>query len=125
MSVESSKPVGESALARLLRAMRCSLRGLEDAWRDEAAFRLEVYTGVPLLLAACLLPVSAQDRALLIGSVLLVFIAELGNTAIEATVDCCTSEPHPLARKAKDVGSAMVTLVLLLCALTWLLVLLG
>lgn len=80
---------------------------------------------VPLLVAACFLQVSAEGRALLVCSVLLVLVAELGNTAIEAAIDCITSEPHPLARKAKDTGSAMVMLALLLCAVTWFLVLLG
>lgn len=125
MKVECTKPRNERVFARVLRATRCSLRGLGDAWQDERAFRWEVFVAVPLLVVACLLPASPEGRALLAGSILLVLIAELGNTAIEAAIDCTASKPHPLARKAKDTGSAMVMLALLLCAATWLLVLFG
>jgi diacylglycerol kinase (ATP) len=71
-----------------------------------------------LPLAACL-PVSGGERALLAGSVLLVLIVELLNSAIEATVDRVSLDRHPLARRAKDIGSAAVLLALLNAVLVW------
>jgi diacylglycerol kinase (ATP) len=56
---------------------------------------------------------------LLIGSVLLVLLVELLNSALEATVDRISFERHELSNRAKDCGSAAVTIALLMCALTW------
>jgi diacylglycerol kinase (ATP) len=92
--------------------------------RHEAAFRQE------LLLAAVLVPVGiwlgedGVERALLAGSVLLVLVVELLNSAVEATVDRASPEDHPLAKRAKDLGSAAVMVALAAAALVWLLVLL-
>lgn len=65
------------------------------------------------------------ERALLISSLLLVLIAELANSGIEAVVDRIGPERHELSARAKDIGSALVLLALLNAALVWLLVLLG
>ena len=75
--------------------------------------------------AALLLPVSPPGRALMIGAVLLTLIVELVNGAIEAVVDRISLEDHPLAKRAKDVGSAAVFVSLVNVAAVWLLVLFG
>ena len=113
-----------TGLRRLIDATRYSLAGLAAAARHEAAFRQE------LLLAAILVPLglalgkNGMERALLVGSVLLVLVVELVNSAIEAAVDRVSIEEHPLARRAKDLGSAAVMLALSNVAIVWLLVLL-
>ncbi len=64
----------------------------------------------------------AQDwteGALLAGSVLIVMLVELLNTAVEAVVDRVGPEWHPLSKRAKDIGSAAVLLSLLLCGGIW------
>jgi len=66
-----------------------------------------------------------ERRALLVGSVLLVLIVELANSAVEAAVDRISLDEHPLARPAKDLGSAAVMLALLNTAAVWFLVLAG
>jgi diacylglycerol kinase (ATP) len=63
--------------------------------------------------------------ALMIGSVLLVLIVELLNSAIEATVDRISLDRHPLAKRAKDIGSAAVLLALLNVLVVWACVLIG
>lgn len=104
---------------RLVSATRYSVAGLAAAWRHEAAFRLE------LILAACLLPVSAVvarsglEFAVLVATLFVVLIAELVNTAIEAIVDRGGSQPDPLAARAKDAGSAAVFLSLVLVLVVW------
>jgi diacylglycerol kinase (ATP) len=116
---------GKTGLRRLLDATRCSIDGLAAAAHGEAAFRQE------LLLAAVLVPLglflgnTTGERALLVGSVLLVLVVELLNSAIEATVDRISLDEHPLAKRAKDLGSAAVMLALATVAAVWLLVLLG
>lgn len=116
---------GKTGLRRLLDATRYSWAGLAQAARHEAAFRQE------LLLAAVLVPLGlflgndGVERALLAGSMLFVLAIELLNSAIEATVDRISIEEHPLARRAKDIGSAAVMLSLVMLGVVWLLVLLG
>ena len=112
-------------LKRLWLATGHSLRGLTLAYRSEAAFRQEVWLAVVLLPLACWLGRSAVERVLLAGSVLLLLIVELLNTAIEVVVDRIGLERHALSGFAKDAGSAAVMLMLLLVALTWALILFG
>ena len=104
---------------RLVSATRYSLSGLTAAWRSEAAFRQESLAAVILLPAAFWLGDGAVERALLAGSVLLVLIVELLNTAVEYTVDRIGTDHHRLSGRAKDMGSAAVLLSLFICALTW------
>ena len=59
------------------------------------------------------------EVALLAGSVVLVLIVELLNSAMEAAVDRISLELHELSKKAKDFGSAAVLLSLVLCGGIW------
>ena len=74
--------------------------------------------------AALWLGRTGVERALLIGCLILVLIVELLNSAIEATVDRISLDQHPLAKRAKDIGSAAVMLSLANAAVVWLLILL-
>jgi diacylglycerol kinase (ATP) len=78
-----------------------------------------------LIPLACVLATGGIERALLIGSVLLVLVVELINSAIEAAVDRVSLERHPLAGRAKDIGSAAVLIALLNVLVVWASVLLG
>lgn len=116
-----SKPL----LARPFIALRLSLRGLAAAWRHEVAFRLEVLAFVLLLPLGLYLGTTQVERALLTGSLLLVLLVELLNSALEATLDRISLEDHPLIGRAKDIASAAVFLALLNAAAVWLLILLA
>lgn len=115
---------GKTGVQRVINATRYSLEGLAAAARHEDAFRQE------LLLAAVLLPLGlwlgndGVERALLVGSMLMVLVVELLNSAVEATVDRVSLEDHRLAKRAKDLGSAAVMLSLVTVGSVWLLVLL-
>ena len=113
-----SVPPKRRGLARLLHALRYSWRGLQAGWR-ETAFRQESLAALVLLPLAVVLGRSWVETALLAGSVLLVMVVELLNTAIEACVDRIGPEWHALSGRAKDLGSAAVLLCLLLCAGIW------
>jgi diacylglycerol kinase (ATP) len=125
MEPVSSPHKGKTGLTRLWNALFYSLAGLKAALRHEPAFRLEIALAVILVPAALVMPVSGLGRAALVAAVLLVLIVELVNAAIEATVDRISLENHPLAKRAKDLGSAAVMLSLANAAAVWLLVLLG
>lgn len=110
-------------LHRLRNATRFSLQGFQHAWREEAAFRFEVLLAGILLPVALLLDVERLERVALVGSVLLVLIVELLNSALEAAIDRIGTEHHPLSGRGKDMGSAAVLVALVLAGFTWALLL--
>ena len=115
----------QKAFVRLLWAARYSLVGLWTAWRYEQAFREEVIVLVVVVPAGLWLGRSGVERALLIGSWVLVILVELVNSAIEAVVDRIGPDRHELAGKAKDLGSASVFCAVMLAIAVWALVLAG
>jgi len=114
---------GKRGLQRVLNACRYSVDGFRSAWREEDAFRQELLLAAVLVPLAVWLPIGLTERLLLIGSVFLVLIVELLNTAIEAAIDRHSFEINPLAKRAKDVGSAAVMLSLVLAGAVWVTVL--
>ena len=115
---------GATGIRRLLNATRHSLEGIAAALRHEAAFRQELMLATVLLPLGMWLGDDGIERALLTGSVLLLLVVELLNSAIEAAVDRVSLENHELAKRAKDYGSAAVMMSLAMLAAVWLLVLL-
>lgn len=114
-----------NGLRRIFNAWGWSLQGLRAAFCHEAAFRQEVMALVMLIPLGLWLGRTGIERALLVGSLLLVPIVELLNSAVEAVVDRIGPEHHELAGRAKDLGSAAVLLAIVTALLTWLLVLRG
>ena len=110
---------GRRGLDRILRAAGHSARGLSAAYRGESAFRQETWLAVVLIPASFWLGRNPLEIAGLIGSVLLVLVVELLNSAVEATVDRISFEHHELSGRAKDFGSAAVALALMLCTVVW------
>jgi len=110
-------------LRSIFNAARNSLAGVAAAARNDGSFQLELAGCVVLLPLGLWLGGSGVERALLVSSVLIVLCAELVNTALEAAVDRISLEIHPLARRAKDIGSAAVMLALVNAGVVWLLVL--
>jgi len=106
-------------LDRIVHATGYSLAGLGAAWRHESAFRQECMLALVLWPVAVWLGRNWVETALLAGSVMLVLIVELLNSAIEAVVDRVSPDLHPLSKRAKDIGSAAVMLSLVACALLW------
>jgi Diacylglycerol kinase len=104
---------------RILLATKWSLQGLRAAWLNESSFRLEVYLFAVLAPLGLWLGASAIERALLLGSCLLVLSIELLNSAIEAVIERYGAEHHELAGRAKDMGSAAVFVLMLNVMLTW------
>jgi diacylglycerol kinase (ATP) len=109
---------------RILSAFFYSIDGLRTAWRYEHAFRQELAIAVPGMVVALMIPVTALERVILIGVLLLVLIVELLNSAIEATVDRVSLERNPLSKNAKDLGSAAVMLSMLMAVVAWVLIVL-
>ena len=108
--------------ARILLATKWSLQGLRAAWLHESSFRLEVVTFLVLGPLGFYLGQDGVERALLIGSCLLVMSIELLNSAIEAVIERYGAEHHVLAGRAKDMGSAAVFVLMLNVILVWALI---
>lgn len=113
-----SKP-DHRGLNHVVKAMGYSMQGLRAAWQFEEAFRLELFAMIIMLPAALWLGGNGIERALLVGSLLLVLVVELINSAIEAVVDRVGIEHHTLAGRAKDIGSAAVFMALMNVAAVW------
>lgn len=114
---------GKKGLQRLFNALGYSKKGLCAAWEHEAAFREEVLLALVTVPLGFWLGQTGVERAFLVGSILLVLIVELLNSAVEAVVDKASPEMHELAGRAKDLGSAAVLLSLAFAALVWVCVL--
>jgi len=102
-----------------------SWRGLKACFAHEEAFRLETLLAAICLPLAFVVAADAVELVLLWGSVLLLLIVELLNSAVEAAIDRIGPEHHTLSGRAKDLGSAAVLIAIAFFALTWLAILSG
>lgn len=105
---------------RILLATKYSWQGFRTAYRKEEAFRQEVWLALVAVPLGFYLGHDGVERALLVGSILLVLIVELLNTGIENVVDRVGTDLHKLSGRAKDMGSAAVFTALILAAMVWL-----
>ena len=122
--MQDPTPYGEAmkskgGLTRLVNALRYTWDGLKAAATHEEAFKQELLVVIPLSVAAWLIPVDVIQRALLFSVLQLILIVELINSAIEANTDHISLERHPLAKRAKDMGSAAVFLTIVIAASVW------
>jgi diacylglycerol kinase (ATP) len=111
-----------------IRAFINSSTGLRSAWKDDASFRRTVWQVLACIVLATALSawlnLSTGEWLTLVASQLPIVVVELINTAIEAVTDKASPERHPLAKKAKDIGSAAVLMTRLMALLIWIVVLL-
>ena len=113
----------KNSVNRIIKAICYSLDGLKSCFKTEAAFRQEILLFVLVCPIPFCLETTGAEKALLYLSIIIVLIAELFNTAIEAVVDRVSTEHHELLKIAKDTGSAGVFLSLIAAGIVWILVL--
>lgn len=113
------KKYHQSNRNRLIEAFHFSRQGYAAAWREEAAFRQVLLLTLFLAVLAFSLPLSGQEKIILIIPLGISVIVELLNSAIENIVDLASPEFHLLAKKAKDMGSAAQFTALVLLTLVW------
>ena len=116
---------GKKGFTRLWNELGYSRDGIAAAWHNEAAFREEVLLASIAIPLAIFLGKTGVDRAILIGSIILILIVEILNSGLEAVVDKASPEKNELAKRAKDFGSAAVMLSVINVVVVWLLVLFG
>ncbi|VAW64296.1 Diacylglycerol kinase [hydrothermal vent metagenome] len=110
---------GNKGFKRLTNATGFSMQGIKAAYQHEEAFRQEVFLLVGLIPAAIYFAGTLAESLILICSVLFVLVVELLNSAIEAVVDRISDDHHELSGRAKDMGSAAVSISLIICAAVW------
>ncbi|EKO3987480.1 diacylglycerol kinase [Vibrio fluvialis] len=116
--IKSGKP-GDKGLRRIIKAAKYSFQGFQAALKHEAAVRQELALLLILTPVSLLLDVTNIEKVLLIGSLFIILITELLNSAVEAIVDRVGTEYHELSGRAKDIGSAAVFVALANAAVVW------
>ncbi len=111
---------GKTGLRRIINAASYSMDGFTAAYKNEEAFRQVCFINGGLMLVLCFTPFALTMKMVLIFASIFSLIVELFNTAIEAAIDHTSTERHPLAKIAKDVGSAAQLLALFLLGVLWL-----
>ncbi|TLE01479.1 diacylglycerol kinase [Helicobacter japonicus] len=110
---------GKKGLRRLYNAFFFSLDGIKAAWKDEEGFRQVLSIGIVLSIVAFFIAQNWVELILLILPCVLSVIVELINSAIENAIDFTSLDIHPLAKKAKDMGSAIQLIACLFVAFVW------
>lgn len=118
-SGSESPPPPKTGISRIIAAAKYSAAGLRAAFKNEEAIRIEVSAFLLLAPLGIWLGGDKVEKVLLVGSLCLVLLVELLNTAIEAVVDRVGKDYHELSRVAKDTGSAAVLVSLALVVFTW------
>ena len=112
-------PKPRGGVARIFRAFFYSMAGLKSALQHEAAFRQDMMLGIVLVPLSLWLPFEPMTKVLLNVIWLLLLVTELLNSAIEAIVDMTSPGYHELAKRAKDMGSAAVFIMLTALTIAW------
>ena len=114
---------GATGITRIINAAGYSLSGFKAAYKNEAAFRQEIWLAIILIPAGIYLGETLQEKAVLVCSILFVLVVELLNSAIESVVDRIGDEHHELSGRAKDMGSTAVFLSITVTVIIWLAIL--
>lgn len=114
------RPPKRKDFSHVIDAFCYAMQGFWTALKTEAAFRQEFILGLALFVISFILPFTLAVRLILNSLWLLLLVAELFNSAIEAIVDLVTPEWHELAKRAKDMAAGAVLLILTAFFACWL-----
>jgi diacylglycerol kinase (ATP) len=93
--------------------------GFIDMIKNESSFKIELALFILLSLFVLLVDVTFISKAILCISMLLVILCEGANSAIERVVDLVSPDYHILAKRAKDLGSFVVLVSIIITILIW------
>jgi diacylglycerol kinase len=97
-------------LRRRVKSFQFAIQGWLYVMRTQKNAWIHGVASLSVFVIGLWLGLSRSDWALLILTIVMVWMAEFMNTALEAIVDMSQPEPHPLAKVAKDVSAAAVLL---------------
>ncbi len=102
---------------RFVKSFGYSIDGLKYAYKYEQSMLIHVIATIFAIIMGLICHISISEWALIAVAIGIVLAAELINTAIEAVVDLVTLEIHPLAKIAKDCGSAATFVLSIVAAI--------
>ena len=106
MSLKKQEKHKKMSFKRFLNSIKYSVDGLVNAYQNEQSLWLHAMCTIIIVILGFALQINFIQWAIIVIALVIVLAVELLNTAIEATVDLVTKEIHPLAKVAKDCGSA-------------------
>jgi undecaprenol kinase len=98
----------DSSSGTLLKSFHNAFAGLWHALKTQRNLRIHVTIAVLVVVLGLVLELSSGQWAIIALTMGFVFVSELFNTVVEATIDLVTEEYHPLAKQAKDVAAGAV-----------------
>jgi len=122
MAKISRDDIKKRGFGRFLKSFGYSLDGLKYAYKYEQSMLIHVIVTIAVIIVNIILKVTAVEWLITFIAIGMVLASELINTAIEAVVDLVTLEIHPLAKIAKDCGSAATFVLAMMAAVIGLIV---
>lgn len=116
MAKISRDEIKKRGLNRFFKSFTYSIDGLKYAYKYEQSMMIHVIATILVVAANIFFQVTGIEWLITIIAIGMVLSAELINTAIEAVVDLVTLEIHPLAKIAKDCGSAATFVLAMMAA---------
>ena len=108
----------------LFKNTQYAIEGFSHAFKTESSFKLELLFSIPIFFGIYYINTTLELKLILLITGFLILIVELLNSAVENVVDLVTSDIHPLAKSAKDIGATAVMFSIILHILCWIFVLL-
>lgn len=96
-----------------------AINGLVDMFKTETSFKIELVLAMILIPILLYIELDLINKLLMFITLMGVLIAETINSAIERVVDLVTLKHHPMAGRAKDVGSTIVFLSIGVFLIIW------
>ena len=109
----------------ILAPFRVAVSGLVYTFRTQRHMRIHLYVTLVTVLGALLLNLRIREILVLLFMINFVLVAEMFNSAIEATVDLISPEYSPLAKFAKDISAGAVLITTMMAIVVGALIAIG
>ncbi len=116
MTKISRDEIKKRGFGRFVKSFGYSIDGLKYAYKYEQSMLIHVIATIGVIGANFFFGITGMEWLVTLLAIGMVLSAELINTAIEAVVDLVTLEINPLAKIAKDCGSAATFVLAMMAA---------
>lgn len=110
---------------RLFAPFRVALQGIVFTFKTQRHMRFHLYVVCVVILLGLFVNLAMRELLVLLFTISLVVVAEMFNSAIEATVDLVSPNYHPMAKFAKDIAAGAVLVTTLIALVVGGLLILG
>lgn len=104
---------------------RVAVNGIVFTFRTQRHMRFHLYVVLVVILLGIFVNLGLREMLVLLFTISLVLVAEMFNSAIEATVDLISPNYSPLAKFAKDIAAGAVLITTLIALVVGSLMMLG